>query len=74
MTPERQQRIKELLHATLEREPGGRTAFLEGQCAGDAALLADVVSLIEPSERGSRSHVPPGGGAGALGPPARPRG
>ena len=47
MTPERWQRVKELFHAALELQPAERPPFLEEQCAGDATLLAEVVSLLE---------------------------
>lgn len=47
MTPERWQRVKELFHAALELQPDERSSFLEVRCAGDATLLAEVMSLLE---------------------------
>ena len=47
MTPERWQRIKELFHAALERQPDERKSFLTERCAGDTALQAEVASLLE---------------------------
>jgi serine/threonine protein kinase len=46
MTPERWQRIEELLHAILERPPADREAFLREACAGDEPLRAEVASLV----------------------------
>jgi serine/threonine protein kinase len=59
MTPERWQRIKELFHAALERQPDERTSFLAGRCAGDAALLAEVASLLERHRDDSFMEMPP---------------
>ena len=46
MTPERWQRIQALFHEALELAPERRAAFLEAQCAGDAALREEVASLL----------------------------
>ena len=46
VTPERWQRINELFRSTLEREPGGRSAFLAEACAGDDPLRLEVETLI----------------------------
>jgi serine/threonine protein kinase/Tol biopolymer transport system component len=51
MTVERWQQIKEIFHASLEREPGERRAFLAQACAGDDALRSEVESLIAAHER-----------------------
>ena len=59
MTPERWQRIKELFHAALDRQPDERTSFLAGRCAGDAALLAEVASLFERHRDDSFMEMPP---------------
>lgn len=45
MTPERWQKVKELLEACLERPADERPAWLEGACCGDAELLREVSSL-----------------------------
>ncbi len=39
-------RITELLSAALERDPPERGPFLDGECGGDAALRAEVESLL----------------------------
>ena len=59
MRTERWQRINELFHATLEREPDAREAFLDAECAGDTELRDEVGSLL-------RAHAD----AGALEQPA----
>jgi Protein kinase domain len=46
MKPEHWARIERLYHATLEREPGSRAAFLDDACAGDEDLRRDVASLL----------------------------
>jgi serine/threonine protein kinase/Tfp pilus assembly protein PilF len=46
LTPERWQKIKELCHLALEREPGERGTFLAQACPGDEALRHEVESLI----------------------------
>lgn len=50
MSPERWQRVKELFHSAMERDPGLRAAFLEEVCREDATLRADVESLIASHE------------------------
>ena len=50
VTPERWREVERLLHAALERAPGERAALLDRECAGDAALRAEVESLLA-SER-----------------------
>ena len=47
MDAERWQRINTLFHAALERDPGGREAFIDEACAGDAALRTEVLSLLQ---------------------------
>ena len=46
MTPERWQRIEQLLQAALAREPADRALFLERECAGDVPLRAELESLL----------------------------
>ena len=46
MTPERRQQVESLCLEALAREGGARTAFLDGACAGDAALRREVDSLL----------------------------
>ncbi|HYG83121.1 MAG TPA: serine/threonine-protein kinase, partial [Pyrinomonadaceae bacterium] len=50
MTNQRWQQIKEIFHASLERGPGERRAFLAQACAGDEALRGEVESLIKAHE------------------------
>ena len=47
MDAERWRRINELFHAALERDPGGREAFIDEACAGDPALRTEVLSLLQ---------------------------
>jgi hypothetical protein len=44
--PERWHRIKALYHSAVELHPEQRSAFLDGQCAGDTALRDEVESLL----------------------------
>ena len=46
LTAERWQKIKELFHAALEREPNERRAFLDEACAGDKEIRREVESLL----------------------------
>jgi tetratricopeptide (TPR) repeat protein len=50
MTPERWQRVNEVLQAAWEREFGGRAAFLDEACADDPGLRSRVVSLLAADE------------------------
>jgi len=43
-------RIRELLRAALEKDPGQRSAFLDDACAGDAALRQSVDALLAAHE------------------------
>ena len=47
MTPQQWQRIESLYHAAQAQKPEDREAFLNSECAGDAALRAEVASLLE---------------------------
>ncbi len=46
LTAERWQKIKELFHAALERNPAERAAFLDEACKGDDDVRGEVESLI----------------------------
>ena len=46
MERDRWEQIERLYHAALEREPGGREAFLDEACAGDEALRREVAELL----------------------------
>src|SRR5437773_3893118 len=47
MTPERWQRVEEVLQAALDRSPPERSAFLDEVCAGDDDLRRETSSLVE---------------------------
>lgn len=51
MNSERWQRIDQLFHSALEREPGARAAFLTQACMGDEALRREVESLLGSHEQ-----------------------
>jgi Tol biopolymer transport system component len=46
ISPERWQKIEQLYHTALEREPGGRSAFLDQACQDDAELRREVEALL----------------------------
>jgi serine/threonine protein kinase/tetratricopeptide (TPR) repeat protein len=46
VTPERWQKVKELLGPALEMQPADRAAYLEKACASDASLRADIDRLL----------------------------
>ena len=46
MTPERWRQVEEIFHAALTRSESDRAGFLADACAGDAALLREVKSLL----------------------------
>jgi serine/threonine protein kinase len=46
MTPERWQKVEEVLQRALDRPPPDRTSFLDEACAGDEDLRAEATSLI----------------------------
>src|SRR5437867_1505631 len=51
MTPERWQRIENLLQSALERKPAERAAFLDQGCLGDEDLRREVESLLASSDQ-----------------------
>ena len=51
MDPERRQRVEELFHAALEREPPLRDAWLRETCGADDALRREVEELLTHAER-----------------------
>jgi len=53
MTPERWQKIEALYHAAQERDPGERSAFLEGACNGDDDLKREVELLLAQESDGN---------------------
>jgi hypothetical protein len=46
VSPEQWQQVKAVFHAALERAPEERAAFLAEACGADAALRAEVESLL----------------------------
>lgn len=50
MNPQRWQRIEEIYHAALPMVHGRRSAYVSSACEGDAALQAQVESLLEADE------------------------
>src|SRR5260370_1045324 len=44
--PQRWRRVEELYHATLERAPAERSAFLSGVCGSDLELRREIESLL----------------------------
>jgi len=51
MTPERWQKIRELFHGAIERNPQERAAYLGAACAMDPSLLPEVEQLISLNEQ-----------------------
>src|ERR1043166_4891398 len=51
MTPEQWQQINDLYHASLEREPAERNAFVAEACGDDDQLRREVESLIASHEQ-----------------------
>jgi len=47
MTPERWQKVKEVLGEAMEAPPGSRPALLERICAGDESLRREVQALLD---------------------------
>jgi len=52
--PEQWDKIKEIVGAALEKEVSQRSAFLDGACAQDNALRAEVESLVAAYEESDR--------------------
>ena len=51
ISPERWQKIEQLYHTALEREPGVRSAFLDQACQGDVDLRREVEALLAAAEQ-----------------------
>jgi hypothetical protein len=51
ITTDRWQTIKELFHASLEREPDQRPSFLDDACRGDDSLRREVELLVAANEK-----------------------
>jgi non-specific serine/threonine protein kinase/serine/threonine-protein kinase len=53
MNPDRWQRLEDLFHAALDRDPAERDAFLTEACAGDQDLRREVERLMHADEQAS---------------------
>jgi len=51
MTPERWQKVKEIFHSALQRQPAERSLFLSQACGDDESLRKEVESLIASHEK-----------------------
>ena len=58
MDPERWRQVGELFHRALEHGPEERSRFLDEACGGDAALRAEVDSLLAHHDDGAPPAVP----------------
>jgi predicted Ser/Thr protein kinase len=52
--PPQWERVREILHQALDRDPAERPAFLDQACAGDAPLRSELDSLIAASNQTAR--------------------
>ena len=68
ISPERLQKIEQLYHTALEREPGRRSAFLDEACQGDVELRREVETLLAQGDAGGDSTVTMLGPGAQLGP------
>src|ERR1700693_5888854 len=57
MSPERWQKIEQLYHTALEREPGGRSVFLDQACQGDVELRREVEARLAQGDAAGDSTV-----------------
>ena len=64
---ERWRRQGEIFHRALEKEPGERSAFVEGACGDDQELRREVEALLAGHDRGSPLDASVGAAADALG-------
>jgi eukaryotic-like serine/threonine-protein kinase len=65
MTDQRWELVKELLHEAMQLAPESRGPFLDGVCASDTSLRAELASLLAADDdvRSSFMQSPPPGGA-----------
>jgi eukaryotic-like serine/threonine-protein kinase len=66
MDSERWQKIDQVFHDALAREPDQRAAFLTDVCAGDDALLEEVQALIDSHEQSQDFIEAPAGDLAAA--------
>ena len=57
MTPERWQKLSNVLYQALELAPGDRSAFLDRACASDSALRRELESLLSASDEMKSSFL-----------------
>ena len=57
MTPERWQKLSNVLYQALELAPGDRSAFLDRACASDGALRRELESLLSASDEMKSSFL-----------------
>jgi len=57
MTPERWQKLSNVLYQALELAPGDRSAFLDRACASDTALRRELESLLSASDEMKSSFL-----------------
>jgi eukaryotic-like serine/threonine-protein kinase len=58
MDARRWERAQRLFHAALELPATERSAYLEGECADDAALVSEVMALLEEDARAGATLEP----------------
>ncbi len=63
----RWEQFKQVFQAALDREPQQRAAFLRDACGADAALQAEVESLLDAHERAGSFAEGPAMSGRALG-------
>src|SRR5262245_63403601 len=67
LTPERWQRVKDILQACLDTPEAERARYMEVACGGDAVIRGEVESLLASfEEAGDFLGQPPLGGEGAV--------
>src|SRR4051812_36333074 len=57
MSPERYQRLKEVLQGAWEQDPGARSVYLDEACATDLELRALIDALLASEQENDRDWV-----------------
>ena len=57
-------KVKEVLSAALQRDPGERSSYVRDACGGDAELQSAVEKLLASSDTPSKFLEPPTSAAG----------
>jgi eukaryotic-like serine/threonine-protein kinase len=68
MHPDKWERVKDVYHAALDRDPGARAAYLREACGDDPEILTEVESLLAQPDEDSFLERP----AWQAEPPAEP--